>query len=182
MKKISLVLILVFIFSLFTVGCTDDANSTNETSNQGLGENMNNGYTVTVYGKDISSKCYVKEHTEKNFVELSIFPILKEMGGVIEWKNQTEVVITFDESLYNRKYTLDVENHTLYREGRNFDYFAPIPGGSHGNVHYLSGSEYILDNDLFRILLVYDLNTYLSVDMEEKTITITKREGDLIWE
>ena len=181
MKKISLALVLVFIFSLFTIGC-GDANSENGNSNYEFRENENNGYAVIVYGKDISSNCYVKENSDENFVELSIFPILKEMGGVIEWKSSTEVEITFGENLYNRKYTLDVENHTLFREGRYFDYFAPIPGGTHGNIHYLTDCEYIVDNDLFRILLVYDLNSYLSVDMDEKTITVTKREGDPIWE
>ena len=189
MKKISLVLILVFIFSLFTVGCADDTNNTfditttvtKESSSNEEFLNMNNGYTVIVYGKDISSKCYVKEYAEEDFVELSIFPILKEMGGVIEWKSSTEVVITFDENLYNRKYTLNVENHTLYREGGSFDYLLLPPGTNHGRVSYLYGKEYILDSDVFCVL-IHELDSYIYVDIEEKTVTITKREGDPIWE
>ena len=176
MKKISILLVFVFVFSLFTVGCENDVYKLEKSLRS------NDGYTVLVYDEDVSSKVYVKEHIENGvtFVELSIFPILKEMGGEVKWKNETQAVITFGE----RNFILDTENNTLCEEGEGyrFNYLFGPPGGDHRDIYYLNGKQYITDDLILHVFLAYELNTYLVIYPDEKIIEVGKKKTWEPWD
>lgn len=124
---------------------------------------------LIVLGKNISEGNQPRFFRTKNYVELPLFAILKELADTeIIWINDTSATVVID----GESYSLNIDNQcTLIKEGSTENIFTPSPYAGDAPYYKKVGDELIVDNTTFAGL-INSLGHVMVIDYDTKTVTI----------
>lgn len=131
---------------------------------------MNPNCRLIVKGKDITAGNYVKLNYEYGYAELPFLAVIKELGATVQRQDKTIVKVMYDGVVC----TLNMEEGTLFEDGKNYmNAFILRPGSNHGSHHYsVIGDEFIIDHFCSRGVIEHRMGAKIDIDFEKGIVKI----------
>lgn len=104
----------------------------------------------------------------RNYAELPLTEVMKNLGMNIYWIDRTTAEITYKDKLY----TLNLSEVSLTEVGQNSNILLPPPGGN--RCYTVLEKELILDSNTIKSTL-YQMGIKINIDINRKEQIVTLR-------